>query len=82
MAAVGYSGVAIDPEKIAIWFGELPICVNGGRAPEYDEEAAHAYLQKREYSIRIALGVGEGRCRFWTSDLTAEYVRINAEYST
>jgi glutamate N-acetyltransferase/amino-acid N-acetyltransferase len=82
MAAVGYSGVAIDPGKIAIWFGELPICVDGGRAPEYDENAAHAYLEKREYSIRIALGVGEGRCRFWTSDLTAEYVRINAEYST
>jgi glutamate N-acetyltransferase/amino-acid N-acetyltransferase len=82
MAAVGYSGVAINPEKIAIWFGELPICVDGGRAPEYDEETAHAYLQLREYSIRIVLGVGEGRCRFWTSDLTAEYVRINAEYST
>ncbi|MGB9030722.1 MAG: bifunctional glutamate N-acetyltransferase/amino-acid acetyltransferase ArgJ, partial [Acidobacteriaceae bacterium] len=82
MAAVGYSSVAIDAEKIAIWFGELPICVDGGRARDYDEEAAHAYLEQREYSIRIALGVGEGRCRFWTSDLTAEYVRINAEYST
>ena len=34
MAAVGYSGVAIDPEKIAIWFGELPICVDGGRATD------------------------------------------------
>jgi glutamate N-acetyltransferase/amino-acid N-acetyltransferase len=56
--------------------------VNGGRAPEYDEKKAHAYLQQREYSIRIALGVGEGQCRFWTSDLTAEYVKINAEYST
>jgi glutamate N-acetyltransferase/amino-acid N-acetyltransferase len=82
MAAVGYSGVAVDPEKIAIWFGDLPICINGGRAPEYDERAAHAYLEQREYSIRIALGIGVGRCRFWTSDLTAEYVRINAEYST
>jgi glutamate N-acetyltransferase/amino-acid N-acetyltransferase len=82
IAAVGYSGVAIDPEKIAIWFGELPICVQGGRAPEYDEHAAHAYLRQREYSIRIALGLGEGRCRFWTCDLTAEYVKINAEYST
>ncbi|HEX4309359.1 MAG TPA: bifunctional glutamate N-acetyltransferase/amino-acid acetyltransferase ArgJ [Acidobacteriaceae bacterium] len=82
MAAVGYSGVAVDPEKIAIWFGKLPICVKGGRAPEYDECAAHAYLDQREYSIRIALNVGEGRCRFWTCDLSAEYVRINAEYST
>jgi len=79
---VGYSGVAVDPERIAIWFGKLPICVNGGRAPEYDEQAAHAYLEQREYSIRIALGIGEGRCRFWTCDLSAEYVRINADYST
>ena len=38
MAAIGYSGVAIDPEKVAIWFGDLPICVNGGRAPAYDEK--------------------------------------------
>jgi glutamate N-acetyltransferase/amino-acid N-acetyltransferase len=82
IAAVGYSGVAIDPERIAIWFGELPICVQGGLAPAYDEKKAHAYLQQREYSIRIALGVGDGRCRFWTCDLSAEYVRINAEYST
>ena len=82
MAAVGYSGAAVDPEKIAIWFGTLPICANGGRAAKYDEAAAHAYLQQREYAIRIALGLGTGRCRFWTSDLTAEYVRINAEYST
>lgn len=82
MAAVGYAGAAIDPEKIAIWFGQLPICVNGGRAPQYDQQAAHAYLQQRECSIRIELGTGSGRCRFWTSDLTLEYVRINAEYST
>ena len=82
MAAVGYSGVAIDPETIAIWFGDLPICASGGRAPEYDEKKAHTYLQQPEYSIRVALGAGDGQCRFWTCDLSTEYVRINAEYST
>jgi glutamate N-acetyltransferase/amino-acid N-acetyltransferase len=82
MAATGYAGVAIDPARIAIWFGEQRICVIGGRAPEYDEKAAHAYLRQPEFSIRIEVGAGEGRCRFWTCDLTAEYVRINAEYST
>jgi glutamate N-acetyltransferase / amino-acid N-acetyltransferase len=82
MAAAGYAGVAIDPARIAVWFGDLPICRNGGRAAEYDEEAAHAYLTEREYSIRIDVGVGEGRCRFWTCDLTKEYVAINADYST
>jgi glutamate N-acetyltransferase/amino-acid N-acetyltransferase len=82
MAAAGYAGVEIDPARMAIWFGDLPICEKGGRSPQYDESAAHAYLQQPEYSIRMELGVGEGRCRFWTCDLTAEYVRINADYST
>jgi glutamate N-acetyltransferase/amino-acid N-acetyltransferase len=82
MAAVGYSGAEVDPERVAIWFGTLPICAQGGRAALYDEKAAHAYLEQREYSIRIVVGTGEGQCRFWTCDLTAEYVHINADYST
>jgi len=82
VAAIGYSGVAIDPNRIDIWFGELPICADGGRSPDYDEHAAHALLLSREVTIRIALGVGAGRCRFWTTDLTADYVHINAAYST
>jgi glutamate N-acetyltransferase / amino-acid N-acetyltransferase len=82
MAAAGYAGAAIDPARIAIWFGDLPICRDGGRAAEYDEQAAHAYLTQPEYSIRMVLGMGEGRCRFWTCDLTKEYVAINADYST
>jgi glutamate N-acetyltransferase/amino-acid N-acetyltransferase len=82
MAAAGYSGAAIEPAQIAIWFGDLPICANGGRASDFDEQAAHAYLKQREYSIRMRVGAGSGRCRFWTTDLTAEYVHINADYST
>lgn len=82
MAAAGYAGVEIDPARIAIWFGDLPICRNGGRAAEYDEQAAHAYLTQPEFSIRMEFGVGNGRCRFWTCDLTKEYVAINADYST
>jgi glutamate N-acetyltransferase/amino-acid N-acetyltransferase len=82
MAAIGYSGAEIDPERIDIWFGEQRICRNGGRAEEFDEEAAHAYLQQAEFSITIQLNQGEGKCVFWTTDLTAEYVHINADYST
>lgn len=82
MAAIGYSGAAIDPERIDIWFGDLRICRNGGRAEEFDENAAHAYLQKPEFSIRIQLNQGDGSCVFWTTDLTAQYVHINADYST
>jgi len=82
MAATGYSGAAIDPERIDIWFGELRICRNGGRAAEFDEAAAHEYLKQREFSITIQLNQGSGSCVFWTTDLTTEYVHINADYST
>jgi glutamate N-acetyltransferase/amino-acid N-acetyltransferase len=82
VAAIGYSGAAIDPERIDIWLGSLRICRNGGRAEEFDEAAAHAYLKQREFSIAIQLHQGEGSCVFWTTDLTAEYVHINADYST
>jgi glutamate N-acetyltransferase/amino-acid N-acetyltransferase len=82
MAAIGYSGADIDPERIDIWFGDLRICRDGGRATEFDEAAAHKYLQQSHYSIRIHLHRGEGSCVFWTTDLTHEYIRINADYST
>jgi glutamate N-acetyltransferase/amino-acid N-acetyltransferase len=82
MAAIGYSGVPIDPETVDISFGELPICRNGGRAHEFDEAAAHAYLQQPEFSITIDLRQGSATCTFWTTDLTHEYIRINADYTT
>jgi glutamate N-acetyltransferase/amino-acid N-acetyltransferase len=81
-AAIGYSGAQIDPERIDIRFGELTVCRDGGRAPEFDEAAAHAYLQQPEFSIAIQLHQGSGRCVFWTTDLTVEYIHINADYST
>lgn len=82
MAAIGNSGAEINPERIDIWFGDLRICRDGGRAAEFDPGAAHAYLQQPEFSIRIELNHGNGACVFWTTDLTAEYVHINADYST
>ena len=81
-AAIGYSGAEIDPARIDILFGNLPICLNGGRAPEYDEVAAHEYIKRQEFSITIDLHQGAGSCVFWTTDLTTEYVHINADYST
>ncbi len=82
VAAIGYSGADIDPGRIDIWFGELPICQDGGRAAEFNEAAAHTYLQQAEFTISIELHQGSGACVFWTTDLTAEYVHINADYST
>jgi glutamate N-acetyltransferase / amino-acid N-acetyltransferase len=81
-AAIGYSGAQIDPERIDIRFGSLPVCENGARAPGFDEAAAHTYLEQREFSISIQLHQGAGSCVFWTTDLTAQYIHINADYST
>ncbi len=81
-AAIGYSGAQIDPDRFDISFGELPVCRNGGRASDFDEAAAHAYLSQREFSISIRLNQGAASCVFWTTDLTTEYIHINADYST
>jgi glutamate N-acetyltransferase/amino-acid N-acetyltransferase len=82
VAAIGYSGAEIDPNRIDIDFGDLPICRNGGRAAGFDESAAHDYIAQPEFSITIRLNTGSGSCVFWTTDLTVEYIHINADYST
>jgi glutamate N-acetyltransferase/amino-acid N-acetyltransferase len=82
IAAVGYSGAEVDPARISIRLGDLLICERGGRSASFDEAAAHRYLSQPEFAVHIDLGLGNGSCRFWTCDLTCEYVSINADYST
>lgn len=81
LAAVGYSGAAVDPEKIDIWFGPHQLCRRGVRA-KFDERKVHAYLTDSVIDVRVALNQGRKAATFWTCDLTAEYVRINADYTT
>ena len=82
LAAAGRSGVPVDAERMRITIGEVPVFAQGMRVEGYDEAAAHAEMLEREYLIHVDLGRGEAECRFVTCDLTAEYVRINADYST
>jgi glutamate N-acetyltransferase/amino-acid N-acetyltransferase len=82
VAAIGYSGAAIDPNRIDILFGDLPICLNGGRAPSSTRPPPTAYIQQPEFTITIELHQGSGACVFWTTDLTVEYIHINADYSS
>jgi glutamate N-acetyltransferase/amino-acid N-acetyltransferase len=81
LAAIGYSGVKISPERINIYLGEQQICRHGAACP-FNAERAHAYMSEPVYEIRIALGAGNASLEFLSCDLTAEYVRINADYST
>lgn len=82
LAAAGYSGVVFDPARVTIAIGDQPVFELGVRSPKFDKAAAHAAMLEREYTIRLDLGLGRAECRFLTCDLTEEYVRINADYST
>jgi glutamate N-acetyltransferase/amino-acid N-acetyltransferase len=81
LAAIGRSGAQINPERINIYLGEQQICRHGA-ACAFDHEQAHRYMSEPVYEIRIALGLGEASLEFLSCDLTAEYVHINADYST
>jgi glutamate N-acetyltransferase/amino-acid N-acetyltransferase len=81
LAAIGYSGVKINPDRINIYLGEQQICRHGAACP-FDRDRAHAYMSEPVYEIRIAMGSGSSTLEFLSCDLTTEYVRINADYST
>jgi glutamate N-acetyltransferase / amino-acid N-acetyltransferase len=81
LAAVGNSGVPIDPALIKIYIGNQMVCRNGV-ACSLDERRAHRALAQSVCDVRVQLGRGSNAVRFLTTDLTAEYVRINADYST
>jgi glutamate N-acetyltransferase/amino-acid N-acetyltransferase len=82
LAAAGYSGVSFDPARVSIHIGKYPVFEHGMRSPSFDEAATHRHMLEREYTIHFDLGQGTAGCRFITCDLTAEYVSINADYST
>ena len=81
LAAVGRSGVPVDPNKIFISIGKQTVC-HHGTACLFDEKAAHQELSKAECEVGVRLGRGKASLLFLTTDLTQEYVRVNADYST
>ncbi len=81
LAAIGYSGVKLDPARVNIYFGPQQVCRKGVAHP-FEESQAHQYLSQPGYEILVQLGRGKASARFVTCDLTAEYVHINADYST
>jgi glutamate N-acetyltransferase/amino-acid N-acetyltransferase len=81
LAAVGRSGIQVDPCKISVMIGDQTVC-KGSVAWPFDAQKAHEHLSRAECCIRVRLGRGKSGLEFLTTDLTPEYVRINAEYST
>lgn len=83
LAAVGRAGVAqLDVSQIDVYLGEVCIASHGCRSPSYTEEQGAAVMAEAEILIRIELGRGSCSETIWTTDLSHEYVKINAEYRT
>ncbi len=82
LAAAGYSGVAFDPDKVRISIGGHTVFESGAVSPTFDKAATHTAMLQREFTISLDLALGQASCTFLTCDLTAEYVHINADYST
>ncbi len=78
--AVGKAGEPANRDRLAIWFGGIRVAHKGERDPAYDEVAVSALMKKPEITIKVALGLGKGRDRVLTCDLTKEYVAINGDY--
>src|SRR5208337_2084856 len=81
LAAVGRCGLPIDPSRVQISIGSQKVCRNGV-ACMFNERQAHISLAQPVCDVRVQLERGQHAVRFLTTDLTAEYVRINADYST
>jgi glutamate N-acetyltransferase/amino-acid N-acetyltransferase len=78
--AVGKAGEMADRDKLAIWFGDVRVAVNGERDASYSEEAASNIMKQQDIPVKVDLGLGNGRATVWTCDLTKEYVAINGDY--
>lgn len=82
VSAAGYSGVAMEEEDISLQINGVEI-YRSGAPTEYDEAALSQTMRdNRDVSIRLELTHGDASVRFWTCDLTTEYVRLNSEYTT
>ncbi|MCY0148664.1 bifunctional glutamate N-acetyltransferase/amino-acid acetyltransferase ArgJ [Hoeflea sp. G2-23] len=78
--AVGKAGEKAERDKLAIWFGDIRVAVDGERDPDYSEAAASEVMKRDEITIRVDLGIGRGKARVFTCDLTKAYVEINGDY--
>ena len=81
LAAAGYSGVNFNPEIFGLRIGDVSV-MQSGSAVDGWENALLDVLKEDEYNIDINLGKGEGVATVWTTDLSSDYVRINADYRT
>jgi glutamate N-acetyltransferase/amino-acid N-acetyltransferase len=80
LAAVGYSGVELDPARVQMHLDDVWVVRDGGRHPKYTEEDGQRVMKQSEIVVRLQLGRGSAGTSVWTTDLSHDYVSINADY--
>ncbi len=81
IAAAGRSGARVDDRRASIRIGGLDVFRDGAPVPFAPDDLRRAFAQE-EIDIELSLGLGQGEATAWGTDLSAEYVRINADYTT
>lgn len=82
VSAAGYAGVPFEESQLSLRLGEFLLYAKGTPLP-FDAAAVSGYIKaNRELTMRLDFTLGSGRCTFYTCDLTYEYVRLNADYTT
>ncbi len=82
LAAAGKARAGIERARLSLWMEDVPVVEGGVRAPDYREAQGAAIFARRFFTVRLDLGLGRARAHMLTTDLTCDYVRINAEYRT
>jgi glutamate N-acetyltransferase/amino-acid N-acetyltransferase len=82
LAAVGYSGAEMDQDRVSLFFDDVQMAINGVFAGGDAEARGTEALRKQEFVVTVDLGLGKGVATVYTSDLSHEYVSINADYRT
>jgi glutamate N-acetyltransferase/amino-acid N-acetyltransferase len=82
VSAAGYAGVEFEEKDMSLWLGDT-LLYEAGTPQPFDPGALSRYMkQHRELHLRLQFSFGSGKCTFWTCDLTYDYVKINADYTT
>ena len=80
MAAIGRAGVPLNPSKVSVSFGGFPWSDRESASDSAAERRIAKVFQRKEFTIQVELGQGRHRSHLWTTDLSYDYVRINASY--
>ena len=81
VAAAGRSGAKFELDKVDLWIGDVEV-LKGGTPLEVDKKLASAQFAGKEVFIRLDLGLGKAQVTGWGCDMSAEYIHINADYTT